>query len=204
MGLDERPAFFFFLPQRTRTVLHFWRRQSAVDRTMAKTKVDAGVQNRIIYSRASYLYQAANYLTSCANAIQDAPCTSDAEQSASANTDKQYKAITNMSRQAITDMRAISLKAQIRQSPALKRTICKFCDSLLVEGQTCHSFIQNPSKGGRKPWADVLVIECKTCGNSKRYPVDAPRQTRKAIRLRKQETLTDKQGGVAQEGEQVT
>ncbi|KHN98777.1 RNAse P Rpr2/Rpp21 subunit domain-containing protein [Metarhizium album ARSEF 1941] len=173
-------------------------------KTKAKTKVAAGVQNRIIYSRASYLYQAAKYLTSCANAVQDGPSTADAPVRASTKTDKQHKAIINVSRQAVADMRAVSLKAQIRQSPALKRTICKFCDTLLVEGQTSHSSIENPSRGGRKPWADVLVIACKTCGNSKRYPVDAPRQRRKALRSGEQKVVDAEQGGVAPEGEEAT
>jgi ribonuclease P protein subunit RPR2 len=162
--------------------------------TMAKTKVNATVQNRAIYSRASYLYQAANYLTSCANAIPDASSTCSAGHSASAETEKQRKAISNTSRRAIADMRDVSLKVQIRQSPALKRTICKYCDSLLVEGKTSRSLIENPSKGGRKPWADVLVIECRTCGNSKRYPVDAPRQKRKGLRSQTRETVGDGHG----------
>lgn len=170
---------------------------------MAKSKVNPGVQNRVIYSRASYLYQAANYLTSCANAIRDAPTASPTEHSASANVNKQHKAIANMSRLAITDMRAVSLKAQIRQSSSLKRTICKFCDTLLVEGNTSRSFIENPSKGGRKPWADVLVIECKTCGNSKRYPVDAPRQKRMVLRSQPPETRDDGQSSAVKE-EEVT
>ena len=104
---------------------------------------------------------------------------------------KQYKAIENLCRQGITDMRAITLKMQIRQSPALKRTICKYCDTLLVEGRTSVSSIENHSKGGRKPWADVLVIKCKTCGNSKRYPVDAARQKRKSLRYGQAETTKE-------------
>ncbi|TWU77028.1 hypothetical protein ED733_007708 [Metarhizium rileyi] len=168
---------------------------------MAKTKGAVGVQNRIIYSRASYLYQAASYLTTCAAAARDAPSASNTEHSASAKDDKQLKALTNVSRQAITDMRAVSLKAQIRQSPALKRTICKFCDSLLVEGQTSRSSIENLSKGGRKPWADVLAIECKTCGNIRRYPVEATRQKRKAHRSQKFTALEDEKRGVVKAGE---
>ena len=82
----------------------------------------------------------------------------------------------------VSDLRAVSLKGQVRQSPAMKRSICKFCDTVLVEGRNCHSVIENESKGGRKPWADVLVIRCSTCGNSKRFPVSARRQKRKHLR----------------------
>lgn len=31
--------------------------------------------------------------------------------------------------------------------------------------------MENNSKGGRKEWCDVLVVECKGCGAVKRFPV---------------------------------
>ncbi|KAM0560993.1 hypothetical protein ACHAPJ_003493 [Fusarium lateritium] len=104
------------------------------------------------------------------------------EYSVPAPTPNERKALQNMSRQAVTSLRAVTLKAQIRQSPAMKQTICKFCDTLQIEGDTCTSTVENASKGGRKPWADVLTIQCKTCENVKRYPVSAPRQKRKNLR----------------------
>lgn len=88
----------------------------------------------------------------------------------------------NMSHRLLADFRSVSLKSQIRVSPAMKRSICKFCDTLLVEGQTCTSTVENTSKGGRKPWADVLVIKCHTCHHVKRFPVNAPRQQRRPLR----------------------
>lgn len=97
----------------------------------------------------------------------------------------------NMSRHAISDMRAMSLKTLIRQSPDLKRTICKFCDTLRIEGKTCRSVVENSSKGGQKPWADVLSIECRTCGHVKRYPVNAPRQKRRPVRDEKPDQVMD-------------
>lgn len=153
---------------------------------MAKGKEPKGVQNRIIYSRASYLYQAASYLTKQSSTVQNAAAKSSTPsngQSVSLETRNEERALKNMSRQAISDLRAVTLKAQIRRSPAMKQTICKFCDTLLVEGDTCTSTVVNPSNGGRKPWADILNINCKTCGNVKRYPVCAPRQKRKHMRM---------------------
>ncbi|KAF5621758.1 RNAse P Rpr2 Rpp21 subunit domain protein [Fusarium sp. NRRL 52700] len=152
---------------------------------MAKGKESKGVQNRIIYSRASYLYQAASYLTKQSSTGQDAAAISPNPShghSVFSQTRNEEKALKNMSRQAISDLRAVTLKAQIRRSRAMKQTICKFCDTLLVEGDTCTSTVENASKGGRKPWADILNIACKTCGNVKRYPVCAPRQKRKHMR----------------------
>ena len=153
---------------------------------MGKQKGPPGVQNRAIYSRACYLYQAANYLLAeCANQ-SNLPSTQDesSKEHSAAKTaaEKQSAAIGKTSRLALSDMRAVSLKAQIRQTPEMKRSICKFCDSLLVEGQTSQSTVENLSKGARKPWADVLVIQCNTCGYKRRYPVSAPRQLRREIR----------------------
>lgn len=162
---------------------------------MGKGKGAAGVPNRHIYTRASYLYQAATYLASRVpdardGAPQQEPASGKdpkAEDSTLASTEEQRKAIQNVSRHALQDMRAVSLKVLIRQTPALKRTICKFCDTLQVEGKTCRSVVENTSRGGRKPWADVLAVECRTCGHTKRYPVSASRQKRRPLRDRQQE-----------------
>lgn len=175
---------------------------------MAKSKGQPGVQNRIIYSRASYLYQAANYLSNCADSAENAPSSTEEpskpQHSVQDQHGKQQKALENMSRIVMIDMRAVSLKAQIRQSPALKRTVCKFCDTLLVEGRSCSSMVENLSRGGRKPWADVLVIKCKTCGNVKRFPVDAPRQKRKSHRSVESNTRHGKQQKSVDETKGVT
>ncbi|EHK22443.1 uncharacterized protein TRIVIDRAFT_18886, partial [Trichoderma virens Gv29-8] len=151
---------------------------------MAKAKANPGIQNRHIYTRASYLYQAASYLANCAQ--QTKPQTKSEnpqhDDKLSSASKRDRKALINLSHQVVSDMRSVSLKAQIRQSPSIKQTICKYCDAILIEGKTCHSAVENLSKGGRKPWADVLVTRCDTCGNTKRYPVSAPRQKRRSLR----------------------
>lgn len=175
---------------------------------MAKAKANPGIQNRHIYTRASYLYQAASYLANCAQQTKpqtksENPQHDDKLSSASkrdvpsrtgnstntefAHDNQERKALINLSHQVVSDMRSVSLKAQIRQSPSIKQTICKYCDAILIEGKTCHSAVENLSKGGRKPWADVLVTRCDTCGNTKRYPVSAPRQKRRSLRTPKME-----------------
>ncbi|KAM4064881.1 RNAse P rpr2/Rpp21/SNM1 subunit [Hirsutella rhossiliensis] len=173
---------------------------------MAKSKSNSGVQNRAIYSRASYLYQAASYLACRANEAdagrppsdggsKDKPSLEKGSQGANnaqVSSDKQRKQLRNMSRRAISEMRAVTLKTQIRQSQALKRTVCKFCDTLQVEAHTCRSTIENPSRGGLKPWADVLVMRCRTCGNAKRFPVSAPRQKRMTLRSPKHAQAGDR------------
>ncbi|RMY29670.1 hypothetical protein D0865_15456 [Hortaea werneckii] len=81
-----------------------------------------------------------------------------------------------------THLRQVALKSQIRLRTDVKHSICKRCNSVLVESQTSNKRIENKSKGGRNPHADVLVISCRVCGADKRFPVGAKRQKRKGER----------------------
>ncbi len=96
------------------------------------------------------------------------------------------------SRQLLSHLRAVSLKAQIRLSPSIKNVICKHCQTLLVVGSNAHQSLENLSRGGRKPWADVIVLRCHTCGTEKRTPVGAKRQTRRAERCNNDRTRRPK------------
>jgi ribonuclease P protein subunit RPR2 len=69
----------------------------------------------------------------------------------------------------LTALRSISQKSQIRLSRAIKRSVCRRCNALLALNSTAK--VENLSRGGRKPWADVLVVRCCSCGDLKRYPV---------------------------------
>ncbi|KAI1803922.1 Rpr2-domain-containing protein [Daldinia bambusicola] len=151
---------------------------------MGKPKGSGSVPNRPVYSRISYLYQAATYLASQSKNITD---NTDATQDKQAPGSSQAE--QGLSRRFITDLRSTSLKSQIRLSPSMKHTICKFCDSLFIEGETSSSSVENKSKGGKKPWAETLVISCHICGGVKRFPIQAPRQKRqtwRAANLRKE------------------
>jgi ribonuclease P protein subunit RPR2 len=180
---------------------------------MAKKKAP-GVPNKSAYSRLSFMYQAATFLAAVSadqgqgwdqaasnNTCPDLRMETDGKDGGHAHGGRPRRAATqtrNMSHRMLADFRSVTLKSQIRVSPAIKRTICKFCDTLLVEGQTCTSTVENTSKGGRKPWADVLVITCHTCHHSKRFPVNAPRQQRHPSRVAKASQQGARQG-VAQE-----
>ncbi|KAK4102091.1 Rpr2-domain-containing protein [Parathielavia hyrcaniae] len=154
---------------------------------MAKGKSRGGVLNRAIYSRISFLQQAAVTLASIRHqasgsgdddASSKPPVSSRATNINNLNPTEDAGSVTpleGMSRRLATDLRAVSLKTRIRLKPAVKQTLCKFCDSALLEGTSCTSTIENKSKGSRKPWADVMVRKCHTCGRERRYPVSAPR-----------------------------
>ncbi|OAA67628.1 RNAse P, Rpr2/Rpp21 subunit [Cordyceps fumosorosea ARSEF 2679] len=168
---------------------------------MAKSKAPPGVQNRHIYTRASYLYQAAAFLATASlespppsqaasAAPDDKPKDSSSSPSPTSAGDSSStlggRALRNASRRLLGDMRAVTRKALIRQRPEIKRTVCRRCDALLIEGRTCDAVVDNASRGGRKPWADVLVVRCRACAGVRRYPVGEPRvkQVRKGLRAK--------------------
>ncbi|KAK4154844.1 RNAse P Rpr2/Rpp21/SNM1 subunit domain-containing protein [Chaetomidium leptoderma] len=155
---------------------------------MAKGKAGGGVQNRAIYSRISFLQQAAVALSSARRGSLDSGVANANTPGASSTTIEESSgagsgtALEGMSRRLATDLRAVSLKTRIRLKPAVKQTICKFCDSILIDGESCTSTIENRSKGAKKSWADVLVRKCHTCERERRYPVSAARPKRKTER----------------------
>jgi ribonuclease P protein subunit RPR2 len=166
---------------------------------MAKVKVskDAGkFPNKALHSRISYLYQAATYLATQQKqhskaAIEPSKNEGSGWQShdAAGMTETEMRtpfdsdaSLQPASRRLISDLRTVSLKAQIRMSPAIKYSTCKNCDTLLIDGSTCTSQVDNTSKRGKKPWADILVRRCNTCGTAKRFPVAAERQKRRPRR----------------------
>jgi len=87
-----------------------------------------------------------------------------------------------LTRHLLSQLRGVSLKSQIRLSPNVKHSVCKRCDMLLIPSSTSTTRVDNASRGGRKPWADVLVVQCSSCGTEKRFPVGAKRQFRKENR----------------------
>jgi ribonuclease P protein subunit RPR2 len=89
------------------------------------------------------------------------------------------------SRLLASNLRAVALKTQTRLTPEVKSSICKRCESLLVHGKTASVRVENMSKGGKKAWCDVLVVECGVCQTVKRYPVGQQRQRKRGGRKQK-------------------
>lgn len=172
---------------------------------MGKFKVSkpTSVPNKHLHSRISYLYQAATYLSSVqqtgrqkvdpakelsstgqssthiapqAHAGLDCAAAVKSSQFQDASIDTNRTGNIPFSRLLLSHLRDVSLKGQVRLSPEMKRTICRRCYSLLVPGQSSTTRIENPSRGEKKPWADMLVIRCNACGAEKRFPVGMTRQ----------------------------
>ena len=173
-----------------------------------------------LHSRISYLYQAATYLAevykdhptsqSRIDEMKDAETTeTDSSERAQVNpkieegvelgieihaveTEKpSISEALGPSRRLLSHLRAVSLKSQIRLTPNMKHSICKKCDSLLIPGRTSTSRLENQSRGGRKPWADILVVTCNSCGLTRRHPIGAKRQCRRTERVDKTKPGSD-------------
>jgi ribonuclease P protein subunit RPR2 len=162
---------------------------------MAKAKAQntvASAPNKALHSRASYLYQAAAYLATRQQKFSESGVSDVANpKSISPNTISSgpeaqgtlESGPLSLSRKLLSDLRSVSLKTQIRLSASIKHSICKRCDTLLIDGSTCSNEIENRSRKGRKPWADVLVRTCKSCGSQRRFPVAVGRQKRRPYRV---------------------
>jgi ribonuclease P protein subunit RPR2 len=180
---------------------------------MKAEKKPKGPSHKQLYSRISYLHQAATHLMNARRDQAIAPVTINGppdpghvktrDQSLLPNaqapgiceetleilpTLAQILATTDL-RDAlgptchlISHLRSVSLKGQIRLSPAMKHSICKRCDSLLVPGSTSSVRLENKSRGGKKPWANVLIVTCCLCSAVKRFPVGAKKQCRRPQR----------------------
>ncbi|KAH6710892.1 RNAse P Rpr2/Rpp21/SNM1 subunit domain-containing protein [Leptodontidium sp. 2 PMI_412] len=158
---------------------------------MAKPKTGS-VPNKALYSRVSYLYQAAAYMAtlqphsqimeSRTTANGKGRCEGDSEMTSEESRATQPPLSQPASRRLVSDLRAVSHKVLMRISPAMKHSLCKNCDTMMIDGSTCTSEIENRSKGGKKPWADILVRRCNTCGLAKRFPLAVERQKRRPQR----------------------
>ncbi|KAF2257075.1 Rpr2-domain-containing protein [Trematosphaeria pertusa] len=141
-----------------------------------------GVPNKHLHARSTFLYQAATYLTLHAGS---APKTTERDTLAnqmSHSDESVAQGYSGLALQLGSHLHTVSRKGQVRLSVHLKRSMCKSCNAVLIPGRTSSHRIENGSKGQKKPWADVLVIECTLCGGNKRFPVGAQRQPKKSER----------------------
>lgn len=171
-----------------------------------KSKDVKGVPNKHLHSRISYLHQAAQYLARQSDATES--LSNNKQQTAnSTNLIEQGRAGATLGATKSVDIKrrddsaserrplvsgqalrlsshllAVSQRSKVAVSRDIKRSICKCCNELLIPGKTAAHSVENKSKGGRKPWADVLVVVCRRCGFQKRYPVGQQRQPKKKDR----------------------
>ena len=132
-----------------------------------------GIQNRHVYSRISYLYQAAAFLDKASHSAREK------EPTYTAHVIRAPKLGSGSSRLLISHLRNVSQKSQIRLATTIKHSACKRCHNILDDRTTLETYVENKSKNGKKPWADVLIHECTQCGFIRRFPVGARKQARR-------------------------
>ncbi|KAJ4369188.1 hypothetical protein N0V83_006273 [Neocucurbitaria cava] len=151
----------------------------------AKPSKPKGVPNKHLHARTTFLYQAAMYLTLQNGADGSKACLNSRDTTARSEEPQEGPQLERPSPIALqlgSDLQQVSRKGQLRLSVDLKRSMCKSCNAILVPGRTAIQVIENKSKSGKKKWADVLVLECKLCGSTKRFPIGAPKQLKRSKR----------------------
>lgn len=104
--------------------------------------------------------------------------------------------LSHQARMCISQMRGVSLKTLQRLPVEVKRSYCKRCETLLIPSVNCTQYIRNESRERKKPWADVRVVCCLTCGTEKRFPQAPNRSKKLSVRKREneQKAQQDQQG----------
>ncbi|OJD35230.1 rnase p rpr2 rpp21 subunit domain-containing protein [Diplodia corticola] len=144
------------------------------------------VPNKHLHSRISYLYQAATYLANQSGQ------RAEQRNGGNAGDPGQNAFPPGLPFYYASHLHSVSMKSQIRLSQDVKNSVCKRCNAILIPGNTSSSKIENLSRGAKKPWADVLVVECNVCNAQKRYPVGAKRQPKKSEKARPASMRADK------------
>lgn len=150
---------------------------------MGKTNTSTPKQppNAQLFARLSHLYRASSAFAAPGAGTTSGEKTTDPSSATAATA-----TTANLSRFYLSHLRSIAMKSVIRLDPSIKRRICKRCDAFLAPGVSCTERIENKSKNGKKPWADVLIVECNACGAMKRFPVgmdERRTQKRRALKL---------------------
>lgn len=140
---------------------------------MAKEKKskNASLPQKNVHLRLAFLHQAASHLVDrMQNDRHQIPRTEDNDAPVS-------KTLLGVSvtqpRYLVNQMKGVGRKSVIRLHKHTKRSVCKRCDELLVDGKNAVREVENKSRNQSKPWADVHVVKCLTCGTSKRFPIGA-------------------------------
>ncbi|CAG8483953.1 10467_t:CDS:2 [Ambispora gerdemannii] len=120
------------------------------------------VENRELYQRMNFLYQAAALMTTT-TFVQESTDHNTKDEKSTAKRNKSYQNIGSLGRFYLNTMRNIGKKQVLRIEPSVKRNICKRCDSLLVPGFTSRARVKSRRQ-------KQLEIECSECKAIKIFP----------------------------------
>lgn len=149
--------------------------------TKEKKSKTTSLPQKNIHLRLAFLHQAASHLAD--KSRSDTLTTTEASKNSTLEPIARSETSVAQPRYLINQLKGVSRKSVIRLDRNIKRSICKRCDELLLDGKSSSKQIENRSASRRsKPWADVLVVKCETCGTSKRFPVGASQLVQKPAR----------------------
>lgn len=139
---------------------------------MAKSKKTKGsIPQRNVHLRLAYLHKAALYFSSASTSTANQSIPDDSLTENNPPTSGDAEPDHEQTRYLVSQLKGVSRKSVIRLQKEIKRTVCKGCDEIQLGGVTSIESVENKSKGCAKPWADILVVRCRTCGTEKRFPV---------------------------------
>ncbi|KAF9019242.1 Rpr2-domain-containing protein, partial [Hymenopellis radicata] len=117
------------------------------------------VVNRDIIQRLNFLYQASVYLNTVAASVPTAAPPPQKK--------KWKKRITadQLSRNYVSAMKVVGQKTTVKMDPAVKRTLCQGCHSVLIAGSTATVRVKkSPSH------THTMVYTCTQCKETRRIP----------------------------------
>lgn len=138
-----------------------------------KKKTKDSLPNKNIHLRLAYLRQASSYLSQSTDATREHTHNLHAYDDLENPPRKNFDA---NSRYLVAQMKGIGRRSVIKLRSEVKRSVCKGCDQPLADGITSSETIQNKSKDATKRHADILVVRCRICKATKRFPIGATRQ----------------------------
>ncbi|KZT71820.1 Rpr2-domain-containing protein [Daedalea quercina L-15889] len=170
------------------------------------------VTNRDILQRLNFLYQASAYLNTIApHAATLPPKHGVPEPSRSQHLAEKHElrrkrrhpaSTSDLSRNYVATMKAISQKATVKMDPTIKRTICQNCNTVLVPGVT-----EKVRVRGCRVHGNVVRHGCMACGFVRKIPApplldpDAPPDSSSAS-TNAPATPTQTQGEAAEPGDE--
>ncbi|KAI0089286.1 RNAse P Rpr2/Rpp21/SNM1 subunit domain-containing protein [Irpex rosettiformis] len=141
------------------------------------------VQNRDIMQRLNFLYQASVFLGTSTQPVphhhpRPEPTNSEPEVIKIVSRRQRRKqemleqrnpsTAIDLSRTYVRSMKVIGKKTTVRMDPAVKRTLCKGCEIVLVPGSTASVRVN-----GSGPHGHAISYTCLSCHTSRRIPAPA-------------------------------
>ncbi|KAF8637430.1 hypothetical protein AX17_002816 [Amanita inopinata Kibby_2008] len=147
----------------------------------------ANVPNREIIQRLNFLYQASVYLTGLSRSRERASsppsCPSISEEVGGeaegrgvrkkvtkVKKAKTVKTAHDLARAYTLTMTSVGKKATVKMDPAIKRTICKSCKTIMVPGLTTSIRVKRSTSHRHR-----MVYTCTTCQTSRCFPAPPQR-----------------------------